>query len=123
LRGDSLRDVTLAPPAIVPFNSRCFDPAGKRCPFPVLDDGDGGGLIGQEWLDLFLATHCWSTIKLDRCSLQFFYRHVLDRPWDWIDIVKPPRVQRLADVLTREETHRLLGAVYKLSCRVFFVTL
>jgi len=70
-----------------------------------------------------LETHSWSTIKLDRCGLQFFYRHVLDRPWDWIDIVKPPRVSRLPDVLTREQTLRLLGAVYKLRYRVFFVTL
>ena len=27
-----------------------------------------------------LETHSWSTIKLDRCGLQFFYRHVLDKP-------------------------------------------
>ena len=70
-----------------------------------------------------LETHSWSTIKLDRCGLQFFYRHVLDQPWDWVDIVKPPRAQRLPDVLTRAETHRLLGSVYKLRYRVFFVTL
>ncbi|MCP4284516.1 MAG: tyrosine-type recombinase/integrase [Gammaproteobacteria bacterium] len=70
-----------------------------------------------------LETHSWSTIKLDRCGLQFFYRHVLDRPWDWVDIVRPRRVQRLPDVLTRAETHRLLDAVYKLRYRVFFVTL
>ena len=70
-----------------------------------------------------LETHSWSTIKLDRCGLQFFYRHVLDRPWDWVDIVKPPRVQRLPDVLTREQTQRLLGSVYKLRYRIFFVTL
>ena len=70
-----------------------------------------------------LETHSWSTIKLDRCGLQFFYRHVLDRPWDWVDIVKPPRAERLPDILTREETLRLLGSVYKLRYRVFFVTL
>jgi len=70
-----------------------------------------------------LETHSWSTIKLDRCGLQFFYRHVLERPWDWVDIVKPPRVERLPDILIREETQRLLGSVYKLRYRVFFVTL
>jgi integrase len=70
-----------------------------------------------------LQTHSWSTIKLDRCGLQFFYRHVLERPWDWVDIVKPPRVQRLPDVLTRAETQRLLCSVYKLRYRVFFITL
>jgi len=88
-----------------------------RCP----DD-----LTAEELREYFadlLETHSWSTIKLDRCGLQFFYRHVLDRPWDWVDIVKPPRVERLPDVLIRSETHRLLGTVYKLRYRVFFVTL
>jgi integrase/recombinase XerD len=70
-----------------------------------------------------LESHSWSTVKLDRCGLQFFYRHVLDRPWDWVNIVKPPRAERFPDVLTREETLRLLDSVYKLRYRVFFVTL
>ncbi len=70
-----------------------------------------------------LETHSWSTVKLDRCGLQFFYRHVLERPWDWVDIVKPPNVTRLPDVLTRPETHQLLNAVRQRRYRVYFVTL
>ena len=88
-----------------------------RCP----DDLSAEEL--REYFASLLETHSWSTIKLDRCGLQFFYRHVLDRPWDWVDIVKPPQAQRLPDVLTRAQTHRLLGSVYKLRYRVFFVTL
>ena len=89
----------------------------ERCP----DDLSAEEL--REHFAELLETHSWSTVKLDRCGLQFFYRHVLDRPWDWVDIVKPPRTERLPDVLTRAETRRLLGAVYKLRYRVFFVTL
>jgi integrase/recombinase XerD len=89
----------------------------ERCP----DDLSAEEL--REYFASLLETHSWSTIKLDRCGLQFFYRHVLERPWDWVEIVKPPQMQRLPDVLTREQTHRLLGAVYKLRYRVFFVTL
>ena len=70
-----------------------------------------------------LESHSWSTVKLDRCGLQFFYRHVLKRPWEWTEIVKPPRSQRLPDILTREETLRLLGTVRKLRYRVFFILL
>jgi integrase/recombinase XerD len=70
-----------------------------------------------------LETHSWSTIKLDRCGLQFFYRHVLDKSWTWTTIIKPPRATRLPDVLTRAEVLRLLGLVRKLRYRVFFVTL
>jgi integrase len=88
-----------------------------RCP----DDLSAEEL--REYFADLLETHSWSTIKLDRCGLQFLYRHVLERPWDWVDIVKPPRVSRLPDVLTREQTLHLLGAVYKLRYRVFFVTL
>jgi integrase len=88
-----------------------------RCP----DDLSAEEL--REHFAELLESHSWSTVKLDRCGLQFFYRHVLDRPWDWVDIVKPPRAQRLPDVLTRAETRRLLGSIYKLRYRVFFVTL
>lgn len=68
-----------------------------------------------------LETHSWSAVNIDRCGLQFFYRVVLDKPWTWEKIVKPPRPQRLPDVLTRAEMHRLLGSVRKLRYRVFFI--
>jgi integrase len=77
----------------------------------------------QTYFAALLKSHSWSTVKLDRCGLQFFYRYVLKRPWDWTEIVKPPRPTRLPDVLTREETLRLLGTVRKLRYRVFFTTL
>ena len=67
-------------------------------------------------------SHSWSRVKLVRCGLQFFYRYVLKRPWDWTEIVKPPRPQCLPDVLTRQETLRLLGTVRNLRYRVFFTT-
>ncbi len=89
----------------------------KRCP----DDLTSQEL--QSYFAALLKAHSWSTVKLDRCGLPFFYRHVLKRPWDWTEIVKPPRPQRLPDVLTREETLRLLGTVRKLRYRVFFTTL
>jgi len=69
-----------------------------------------------------LETHSWSTIKLDRNGLQFFYKHVLDKQWEWVDIVKPPSERPLPDILTREETLRLINTVHKLRYRVFFLT-
>ncbi len=88
-----------------------------RCP----DDLTAEDL--QTYFAALLKSHSWSTVKLDRCGLQFFYRYVLKRPWDWTEIVKPPRSTRLPDVLTRQETLRLLGTVRKRRYRVFFVTL
>ena len=43
---------------------------------------------------LFLVEHkSWSLVKISRNAIQFFYKHVLSRPWVWVDIVKPPKQQ------------------------------
>jgi len=55
----------------------------------------------QTYFAALLKSHSWSRVKLDRCGLPFFYRYVLKRPWDWTEIVKPPRPQRLPEVLTQ----------------------
>ncbi len=69
-----------------------------------------------------VESHSWSTVKLDRCGIQFFYRHVLDKPWDLVKIVKPPVVRTLPDILTREETFEVINNTHKLRYRVFFLT-
>jgi len=53
-------------------------------------------------------------------GLKFFYKHVLNKPWTHIDLIKPPRTQRLPDILTIEEAATLFSATRKLSYRVFF---
>jgi integrase/recombinase XerD len=87
-----------------------------RCP----DD-----LKAHEIKDYFASlvkSHSWSTVKLDRCGIQFFYRHVLNKPWNWVNIVKPPVVRTLPDILTREETFEVINNTCKLRYRVFFLT-
>jgi site-specific recombinase XerD len=69
-----------------------------------------------------VESHSWSTVKLDRCGIQFFYRHVLNKPWDLVKIVKPPVVRTLPDILTREETFEVINNTHKLRYRVFFLT-
>jgi site-specific recombinase XerD len=71
----------------------------------------------------FLTNHSASSVNIERCGLQFFYRYVLDQPWNGEKIVKTPRPQRLPDVLTREQMHALLASVCKLRYRVFFILL
>ena len=70
-----------------------------------------------------LKSHSWSTIKLDRNGLQFFYRHVLDKQWEWVTIIKPPTTRRLPDILSREETFQVINQVHKRRYRVFLMTL
>lgn len=69
-----------------------------------------------------VESHSWSTVKVDRNGLQFFWKHVLKRDWAWLDIVKAPKVQSLPDVLTPSEVEQLIGATRKLRYRVFLLT-
>lgn len=64
----------------------------------------------------------WSAVKISRCAIQFLYRHVLGRPWDWIDIVKPPKQQPLQAVLSKVEVEAIINATRKLSYQVFYLT-
>ena len=46
---------------------------------------------------------------MDRNGIQFFFKHVLKKDWQWVDIVKPPVVKSLPDVLTLKEIERLIN--------------
>ena len=70
-----------------------------------------------------ITSHSWSTVKLDRNGLQFFYRYVLNQNWEWLNIVKPPQVNRLPDILTPTEVAIVISLTHKLRYQVFFLTL
>ncbi len=62
--------------------------------------------------DYFLSlvhSHSWSTVKLDRNGLQFFYRHILNKPWQWVEIVKPPKFKTLPDILSVSEVAKIIN--------------
>lgn len=69
-----------------------------------------------------VESHSWSTVKVDRNGLQFFWKHVLKRDWQWVQIVKIPKVRSLPDILTVDEVEQLIGATRKLRFRVFVLT-
>ena len=62
-----------------------------------------------------VKSHSWSTVKIDRIGLQFFWKHVLKVDWQWVNIVKIPKVRSLPDILTVSEVERLIGAVAKVA--------
>lgn len=76
----------------------------------------------QRYFSDLIDSHSWSTVKVDRNGLQFFWKHVLERDWSWLDLVKAPRVRSLPDVLTPAEVEQLIGATRKLRYRVFLLT-
>ena len=68
-----------------------------------------------------VESHSWSTVKIDRLGLMFFWKHVLELDWQWLDIVKPPKVKSIPDILTPTEIERLICATKKLRYRVFLL--
>ncbi len=70
-----------------------------------------------------IKTHSWSTVRIDRNGLQFFFKHVLQRDWEWLNIVKPPQVKTLPDILTPAEVSHLINSTKQLRYQVFFLTL
>jgi integrase/recombinase XerD len=83
-------------------------------------------LTSDQLLDYFndlLDSHSWSAVKLDLYGLKFFYTRVLNKTWDDIPLVKPPKTTRIPDILSVEQLHQLFAATRKLSYKVFFFTI
>ncbi len=82
--------------------------------------------LSVEQLEVYFAalvdSHSWATVRVDRNGLQFFWKYVLKRTWDWLEIIKPPQVRTLPDVLTIGEVEQLIAAARKLRYRVFILT-
>jgi len=70
-----------------------------------------------------IDTHSWTTVKLDLYGLKFYTTHVLKQPWVMPNLIKPPKTQRLPDIVTVDEAQRLFSATRTLSYRVFYFTL
>ena len=67
-----------------------------------------------------LASHSWSSVKLDLYGLKFYYPYVLRKPWVAPDLIKPPKTQRLPDIIPVAECRRLLAATPVIRSRPLF---
>ncbi len=80
-------------------------------------------LSADQLLDYFhglLSSHSWSTVKLNLYGLKFFYQHVLNKSWQNVTLLKPPRGVRIPDIVTPAQAQQLFMATSTLSYRVFF---
>ncbi|MCU7850561.1 MAG: site-specific integrase [Candidatus Thiodiazotropha sp. (ex Lucinoma kastoroae)] len=75
----------------------------------------------EGYFDSLVKTHSWSTVKIDRNGLQFFFKHILKRQWQWVDIIKPPQVKTLPDILTLKEIERLINGTRELRYQTFIL--
>jgi len=76
-----------------------------------------------DYFDELLKGHSWSTVKLDLYGLKFFYSRVLNKTWEDIPLIKPPKISRIPDILSIEQLGRLFAATNRLSYQVFFFTI
>jgi integrase len=89
----------------------------RRCPDDVTKDE-----LESHFASL-LETHSWSTIKLDRNGIRFFFDNVLEKKLPWLDLIKGPKTQRLPDILTHTEIARIIRGTRRFDFRCFwFVT-
>ena len=85
-------------------------------------DGLSQDQLTEYFTDL-LDSHSWSGVKLDLYGLKFFTEHVLRKPWEMRNFIRPPKVSRLPDIVSVQEAQALFDATRVLSYRVFFFTL
>ena len=76
----------------------------------------------QDYFADMVKNHSWSMVKIDRNGLQFYWKHILKKDWQWVNIVKPPKVKTIPDILILCEIEQLIGATRKLRYRVFLLT-
>ena len=107
-------------PKTIDAYSRAIRRIGKRFDHQI--DNLSEGQLTDYFTDL-LASHSWSAVKLDLYGLKFYYTHVVKKPWVAPGLIKPPKTQRLPDIVTIEEAKRIFAATRVLSYRVFFFTL
>ncbi len=107
-------------PKTIDAYSRAIRRIGKYFDYEIND------LSEQQLVDYFVDLQdnlSWSAVKLDLYGLKFYYQHVLRKPWNHVDLIKPPKATRLPNIVTVDEAARLFGATRKLSYRVFYFTL
>jgi len=63
----------------------------------------------ESYFAQLVETHSWSTVKVDCWGFKFFWQFVLEKDWQWVNIVKPPKVKSLPDILTPAEIEQLIG--------------
>ena len=76
----------------------------------------------KDYFTNLVKTHSWSTVKIDRYGLQFFYKHVLGKQWTWVNIVKPPRIKTLPDIMSPEEISLMINSTREARYQTFILT-
>ena len=109
MRPGTVQSYSLAVRRVTEFFDRCPDNLTK-------DD-----LI--QYFSHLIDHYSWSTVRIDRNGLEFFYKHILHRKWEWLDIVKPPKVRRIPTVIPPEQVAQIISTTREQRYQVLFLTL
>lgn len=77
----------------------------------------------SDYFSALLKSHSWSAVKLELYGYKFYTEHVLGQRWEMPHFIRPPKTQRLPDIVTVEQVQALFSATRTLSYKVFFFTL
>jgi len=75
----------------------------------------------ENYFSSLVESHSWSTVKVDRNGLQFFYKHVLKQQWEWVNIVKPPITKKLPDILNHREISKIINGTRELRYQTYIL--
>lgn len=67
----------------------------------------------------------WSrgTITQAICGITFFYEHTLKRQWTTLEVIRPPKEQKLPGILTVEEVRHILSVIRLLRYKACLTTI
>ncbi len=88
-----------------------------KCPDQRLKKADFEAYFSE-----LLQSHSWSTIKCDRNAFMRYWELVLERDWAVVDLIKPPIVKHLPDILVADEINQTLDCVHRLHYQVYLYT-
>lgn len=87
------------------------------CPHAGLTQRDFEAYFSQ-----LIKSHSWATVKCDRNGTMRFWELVLKREWPYPELIKPPVIKSLPDILTPAEISELLTHVREVRFQVFLFT-
>ena len=64
-----------------------------------------------------------STATVALCAIKFFYEHTVQRAWPTLELIRPPKEEKLPVVLSVDEVQRVLGCVRLPRYRVCLTTI
>lgn len=70
-----------------------------------------------------VTSRSWSVVRVDRWGLRLFWERILKKEWHWPNIVRPPKVKKLPDILSVEEVDRIMATLDRFRFRVCLFTI